>query len=243
MHIIDYAFILLLFVVQPIHGYFSYQKYMRRLANGEPSNRVKLYCETMILEWVAFAVLAIAWISLGRPSAELGFVSSTSMQILIGSGVLVLFTAYLLYTWHVARQMTDAEKTKQLDALGDLNHFFPQDKRDYRHFVAVSVTAGIVEEILYRSYSFWFLAHFMPMWTVVLVSSIAFGLGHTYQGASGVARVTLIGVAFGAFYGFTGSIWLPMLAHAILDVLQGASLLEMARRGNDQSLEQHPDHC
>jgi membrane protease YdiL (CAAX protease family) len=243
MHIIDYVFIFLLFVVQPIHGYFSYQKYMRRIANGETSDRVKLYRETLILEWVAFAVLATAWISVGRPSADLGFVSSSPVQILIGSGVLALFTGYLLYTWHVARRMTDDEKTEQLDALGNLIHFVPQDKRDYRHFVAVSVTAGIVEEFLYRSYAFWFLAHFMPMWAVVLVSSVAFGLGHTYQGASGVARVTLIGVAFGAFYVFTGSIWLPMLAHAILDILQGASLLEMARRGNDQPLEQHPDHC
>jgi membrane protease YdiL (CAAX protease family) len=243
MHIIDYVFIVLLFVVQPIHGYFSYQKYMHRIANGEPSDRVKLYRETIVLEWVAFAVLATAWISFGRPSADLGFVSSSTMQILVGSAILALFTAYLLYVWHVARRMSDDEKTEQIDALGDLIHFLPQDKRDYRHFVAVSVTAGVVEEFLYRSYAFWFLAHFMPMWAVVLVSSVAFGLGHTYQGASGVARVTLIGVAFGAFYVFTGSIWLPMLAHAILDILQGASLLEMARRGDDQPLEQHPDHC
>jgi len=243
MQNIDYLFIVLLFVVQPIHGYFSYRKYIRRIATGAASNRVRLYRETMLLEWLAFAALGTAWIVLGRPATELGFVTSSPMQITLGTGITVLFTAYLLYVWHVTRQMSDAEKAKQTAALGDLVHFLPQDTRDYRHFVALSVTAGIVEELLYRGYTFWVLAHFMPLWAVVLVSSVAFGLAHTYQGAGGVVRVTLIGVAFGALYVFTGSIWLPMLAHAILDILQGASLLEMAQRGSDQTHEQHPDHC
>ena len=61
----------------------------------------------------------------------------------------------------------------------------------------------------------------MPMWAVVVVSSVAFGLGHSYQGAGGMVRVTLIGLVFGALYVFTGSIWIPIVAHVILDVLQG----------------------
>ena len=156
MTIIDYVFIFLLFVVQPVYGYFSYKKYLRQIANGAASNRVKLYREVMILEWVSLAVLATAWITLARPIAELGFVSSSSLQILIGGGVTALATAYLLVGWHLSGKMSDAEKTKQIDALGDLIHFLPQDKRDFRHFVAVSFTAGIVEEIIYRAYAFWF---------------------------------------------------------------------------------------
>jgi hypothetical protein len=243
MHIVDHIFILLLFVVQPIHGYFSYKRYLRRLAAGETSNRVKLYRETMLLEWVAFAVVAVAWITLGRPSADLGFVASTSMQVWIGSAFTALVTAYLLYSWRESNKLSDDEKATQIDALGDLIHFLPHDNRDYRSFVAVSMTAGIVEEFLYRAFAFWYLAHFMPMWAVIVVSSSAFGLGHSYQGVGGMIRVTLIGLAFGAFYFFTGSIWLPMLAHAILDILQGALLVELMQRRGDKPLEQHPGHC
>ena len=72
-----------------------------------------------------------------------------------------------------------------------------------------------------------YLGQFLPLWAVVLVSSIGFGLAHSYQGASGVVRVTLIGLAFGVFYALTGSIWLAMLAHAVLDILQGAYILEV----------------
>lgn len=241
MHLVDHIFIFLLFVVQPIHGAYSFKRYLQRIEAGEPANRVRAYLETIVLEWVAFIVVAGSWYLLRRPAADLGFVASSSTQVAIGLAVLALFTAYLLYTWHYARSMSDERRSKEIDAMGTLVHLLPQNARDYRYFVNTSITAGIVEEFLYRGFVFWYLAHFLPMWGVVLVSSIAFGLGHTYQGASGVVRVTLIGIAFGAFYVLTGSIWLPMLAHAVLDILQGASILEILRNGNDQELKQHPD--
>ena len=241
MHLVDHIFIFLLFVVQPVHGAHAYKKYLQRIAGGEPSNRVKLYQQTIALEWVAFVVVAGAWYLLRRPVADLGFVASSSTQLSIGLAVLGLFTAWLLYSWHAAKAMTDARIAQEVQSFGTLVHFLPQDSRDYRYFVATSMTAGIVEEFLYRGFVFWYLAHFLPLWAVVLVSSVAFGLGHSYQGASGIVRVTLIGLAFGAFYVFTGSIWLPMLAHAILDIVQGAFILEVLRKGNDQRLQQHPD--
>ena len=135
--------------------------------------------------------------------------------------------------------MSNADKSKQIDALGKLRYMCPQNSHDYRYFIPVSITAGIVEEFLYRGFAFWYLAHFMPIWAVVVVSSLAFGLAHSYQGVSGMVRVTLIGLAFGAFYVWTGSIWLPMLAHAILDVVQGAAIVEVFRK-SDSSPEPAP---
>jgi len=240
MHIVDHIFIFMLFVVQPIHGAHAYKKYVKRITEGEPANRVREYIETMALEWVAFAVVGGAWLWLGRPLEALGFVTSSSTQIAIGLVVLGLVTAYLLYTWHAAKTLSDERREKEIDAMGDLVHLLPATPRDYRHFINVSITAGIVEEFLYRAFAFWYLAHFMPMWAVIVVSSVAFGLGHTYQGLGGVIRVTVIGLVFGIYYQLTGSIWLPMLAHAILDVIQGASILELMRKTDDQTLEQHP---
>ena len=120
-----------------------------------------------------------------------------------------------------------AEKAEQTEKLGSLVYILPRDRRDFRSFVGISFTAGIVEEFLYRGFAFWYLFHFMPVWAAIVVSSFAFGLGHSYQGAGGVVRVTLVGVAFGLFYLLTGSIWLTMLAHVILDVMQGLSCLEV----------------
>jgi membrane protease YdiL (CAAX protease family) len=134
--------------------------------------------------------------------------------------------------------MTQDEKDKQIESFGDLVYIMPRTARDFRHFVAVSITAGIVEEVVYRAFVFWYLAQILPIWAVIVVSSVAFGLAHSYQGIGGMVRVFLIGLAFGIFYVVTGSIWLPMLAHAILDIVQGASIKEVLRQ--DDNLEAEP---
>ena len=230
MHIVDHLFILLLFVFQPIHGAITYRRYIARIEAGAPSDRVHMYRQTFALEWIALAVFATAWYLLGRPAADLGFMPIEGNNFLIGSGILAIFSAFLVYQWRSARSASDDDVAKQKEAFGTLLHFLPQTDRDYRHFVGLSITAGIVEEILYRGFAIWYLVLFMPVWGAIVVSSVAFGFGHSYQGIGGVARVTLIGLAFGAFYIFTGSIWLPILGHAILDILQGATILTIMRR-------------
>ena len=229
MHVVDHLFVLLLFVVQPIHGTLAYQRYIARIEAGQPAKRVRLYLQTLALQWVALAVLGSAWIVLGRPAADLGFVTPGGNSFLIGAGVVVAMSALLIHNWRNAIGMNDAIRDRQKASLGKLVHFLPHSNRDFRHFVGVSITAGIVEETLYRGFAFWYLTQIMPLWAAVIVSALAFGIGHSYQGIGGIARVTLIGLAFGVFYVFTGSIWLPMLAHAILDILQGATILEILR--------------
>jgi len=237
MQLVDHIFVLLLFVVQPIHGAMSYRRYVAKVKAGQISDPARLYLQTIALEWVALAVLGSAWYLLGRPIADLGFVSPEGMGNWIGALVLAAATGFLIYAWRRAQSLSQEEKQEQIEALGDLVHFLPRTKRDFRHFVAVSITAGIVEEVLYRGFAFWYLAQFMPIWAVIVVSSIGFGLGHSYQGVGGMIRVTGIGLAFGAFYVLTGSIWLPMLAHAILDILQGASIIEVLRRNDEPEPE------
>ena len=238
IHIVDHIFVLLLFVVQPIHGALAYRRYIARIEAGEPSNRIRLYRQDLILEWVALGVLAIAWYLLGRPVADLGFVAPGGTGFWIGAGVLVLVTAYLIVQWRSSGKMSDEQKAKHRESFGNLVHFMPETDRDYRHFVGLSITAGIVEEILYRGFVFWYLLMLMPVWAVVIVSAVVFGLAHSYQGAAGVARVTLVGIAFGIFYVVTGSIWLPILAHAVLDILQGASLVEILRNDDNPATPQ-----
>lgn len=229
MAIVDHLMIFLLFVVQPVHGAWAWARYMARIRAGEPPDRLRQYRATYFLEWTAFAVLAIAWLSLGRPPAALGIVLPSGTGFWLGIALLVAATGYLAWTWRQARRSSSEDRAKFVDSLGDLRHFLPHTRREFRSIVGLSITAGIVEEIIYRGFVFWYLAPFMPMWAVVLVSAVAFGLGHSYQGIAGIGRVTLIGIAFGAYYLLTGSIWLPIVAHIVLDILQCAALYECLR--------------
>lgn len=236
MHPVDHALVLLLVVVQPISGAVSYRRYLGQIESGHPANRTKLYRQTLILEWLALAALAAAWFVLNRPVSDLGFVSPGGVGFYVGLSLLILLCGLLAYQLRIAGKMTADQKTRQIEALGDLVHLLPSNEREYRQFLGLSITAGIVEEIFYRGFVIWYLSQFVPLWGAVVASSVIFGVGHSYQGVGGMVRTGLLGLGSGALYVFTGSIWLPIIGHALVDILQGRTLVGILRdRGEGEA--------
>lgn len=239
MQLVDHVFILLLLVLQPIHGAFEARYYVAQAKAGRPAERIRFYRQTAMMEWTFLMLLAAAWYDFGRPIADLGFVMSTGPGLWIGVAACTALTGFLLYAWRRAKSASVDEKARYAESFGNLVHFIPHTRRELHNFYGISITAGIVEEIVYRGYVLWYLGQVMPLWAAVVVSSIAFGLGHIYQGPSGAFRAGLVGLAFAVLYVVSGSIWLPILAHALLDILQGAATHEILRK-DDERLEPHP---
>ena len=228
--LVDHLFIFMLVVVQPIYGAVSYNHYVRLVEAGEKPDRVAHYRETLVVEWAALAALALVWWWFGRTADGLGFSMPGGTGFWIGCGIILLMTVLLFWSWHKVIVMSEQDRAKQLDSLGKLIHFLPRPGREFNYFVGLSITAGVVEEIIYRGFLFWYLSQYVPLWAAILLSSVAFGLAHTYQGLAGGVRTGLIGVAFAVLYVTSGSIWLPILGHALLDILQGAMVIELFRR-------------
>lgn len=84
----------------------------------------------------------------------------------------------------------------------------------------VAPTAAVCEEFLYRGYLLAQLQQWLDSgpWALVL-SSIAFGLGHAYQGAAGAARAAFLGAWLGYPVLLTGSLYPSMAAHFLIDAL------------------------
>ena len=225
MQPVDHVFILLLFLVQPVYGAFEARRYDARERAGEPFDRILFYRQT--------AALGVAWYMLGRPISDLGFVTPGGAGFWGGLILLGAMIVYLLYGWRWAARASDTEKTKTVESIGKTIRYLPHTPRELRNFVGISITAGIVEEIVYRGFVLWYLGQVMPLWAAVTVSSVAFGLAHSYQGPSGALRCGLIGLGFAVFYVLTGSIWLPIVAHILLDALQGGAILELLRKRDD----------
>jgi membrane protease YdiL (CAAX protease family) len=85
--------------------------------------------------------------------------------------------------------------------------------------------AAFGEELSYRGYVLERAAalgqHSSSAYLVgMVVVSILFGIGHFYQGVSGVLGSTVSGLLFGVLY-LTGgrNLWLPILAHGISDTI------------------------
>lgn len=239
MQLVDHVFMLLLFVLQPVQGALEARYYFARAKAGEPVERVRFYRQTAAVEWIFLLLLLAAWIDFGRSIADLGFVMPGGAGFWTGAAVCVAVTAYLLHSWRSVQKASVSEKATYSDSFGDIVNFVPHTRRELYNFYGVSITAGIVEEIVYRGFVIWYFGQYMPLWIAVVVSAVVFGVGHSYQGAKGVVRVSLIGLAFGALYVVTGSIWVPIVAHALLDVIQGATLYEILRE-DDHDLVSKP---
>ena len=60
----------------------------------------------------------------------------------------------------------------------------------------------------------------MPLWGAAIVTSLLFGFGHIYQGVANVPKVALVGGIFAGLYILAGSLWLPMILHAVFAVVE-----------------------
>ncbi|MFC7571937.1 CPBP family intramembrane glutamic endopeptidase [Klenkia terrae] len=97
----------------------------------------------------------------------------------------------------------------------------PRSAGERRLFAVVGATAGICEEWLYRGFFLAVVAAVVPGlasgWLVV-VAAVAFGAAHAYQGLAGVLLTGVLGGVFAALYLQTGSLLLPVLLHAAVDL-------------------------
>jgi membrane protease YdiL (CAAX protease family) len=106
-----------------------------------------------------------------------------------------------------------------LKTIGNVGSLLPRNRPEIMHAAAMSIAAGISEELAFRL--------FLPL-LVALVSGnafvafgvaiAAFGAMHLYQGRAGVIATTLVGALMAAIYLMTGELWLAMLLHALIDL-------------------------
>ena len=97
----------------------------------------------------------------------------------------------------------------------------PQNRREKLWaFLGLAPTAGLCEEFLYRGFllaevAAWFHS---AVWGVV-ISSIAFGCAHFYQGLNGMVRAGLLGALLAWPVVQTGSLYPSMTAHFLIDAV------------------------
>lgn len=107
----------------------------------------------------------------------------------------------------------------QVPTLGDIHALLPRNRAELKYGWALSINAGVVEELLFR------LALPAALFAVcgnalvaVLASVLIFGGMHAYQGVGGVIGTLVFGAVLMFVYLATGSILWPILAHAIFDL-------------------------
>ena len=112
-----------------------------------------------------------------------------------------------------------ARKDKEVPTIGDIAAMLPRNRQELRLGALLSINAGVVEELLFRlALPALIFGATGSAVGAVLASVLLFGAMHVYQGVAGIIGTTIGGALFMLLYAVSGTIVLPILAHALFDL-------------------------
>jgi membrane protease YdiL (CAAX protease family) len=224
---IDHLIVAFLIFILPWIIFVDYRRLVRALGAGRTNARMRAYRQTILVQWGFAALLVAFWLWSGRGADAIGLGFETSLGSWIGLVLTLAACAFLVAQVVAVRREPEARAAVRAQ-VESLRPVLPHTEEEGRCFTGVSVTAGVCEEIVYRGY---LMAYFGALGApaAIVLSTLIFGLSHAYLGKAGAIRATLIGLVVAGLYWLTGSLWAPMLLHAMADATSGM----MARRSLD----------
>ena len=210
---------LFLSVVIPWRGYVRLQKLLA-LPSVDSKEKVALYAVTIAFQWMLVGVIAWRAFARGLALPDMGL----GPQPWIGIVLVGLLGAICMggLQWLNLRRIgkMEGEAPELLRKLA--NRLLPVNLLEYLPYSALAITAGVCEEFVYRGFA---IAAFskagLPLWLVVVLSSILFGLAHAYQGRGGIVSTGIFGVLLAIGRLWLGSLIPMMMWHAGLDLAAG----------------------
>ena len=196
---------------------FWHKSFADQLSAAANPNRVRFYIVTLLYEWLLF-VLVVAGVRHHGASVlvVLGDHWHSVREVLRDIGIAAGFwivAAILLWIFGWLLRIA---------GLGRNVSMLPHGGIELTLWIALSVTAGICEETIFRGYlqrQFMALTKSTP--AGILLSAAAFGAAHAYQGFRMVILIGLYGTMFGILAYWRGSVLPGVIAHAWQDSLNG----------------------
>lgn len=184
--------------------------------------KLRLYGATIAFQWLLLGVVAWRALARGLTVAELGLARGADVGLISASviGAALLCT----FQWFNLRRMgrMNAPPVELMRKLAE--RLLPTKAVEFAPYCALAVTAGVCEEFLYRGFAMAALSRtVLPVWAVVVLSSILFGLAHAYQGRGGMVGTGLLGVLFAISRFFLNSLAPVMAWHAAVDITAGVA--------------------
>jgi uncharacterized protein len=212
---------LVLGALLPLRGRMRLKKLM-----GIPQigvrERLSLYRSTIAFQWAATAVVAWRAWARGLTLEAMGLVIHGRWRILLAAVVGALTLGGLQWL-NLRRMGRSPGKTREFMRML-AERILPQAPGELPSFLALAATAGLCEEFLYRGFVMAALSRAgLPVWGVVLLSSVLFGLAHLYQGRGGLVSTLAIGTVFGmARIAYDGLVPV-MVWHFAVDAVAGVA--------------------
>ena len=196
--------------------------------------RRRFYLSNSLVQWAAAAFILGYWIFLGRPitSIGLGVQPGEHMNLAWRLSILlvILYLSDILFS---VRNKAAIQAT--LDEQGETTPFLPESFSEFPSYGFMCLTAGICEEILYRGYM---VTYFLPHttgafpWMAIIFPALLFSLAHYYQGWHAVAKILVLSMLLAGIYIASGSLWIGMAIHFLIDLAGGILAVALKDRGS-----------
>lgn len=227
MHTLQTAFVIAICILLPL----AEAPLWRQLrANSTSSARLALYRKMVLLLWLMAGVAA--WLDVPAQAPGLEWLrGSTSASRSLIAVVVLLFGLQL---WQVLRSIRNPRLRQRLVAAAQsLQFMLPKGAVERRWWVVLAISAGVCEEFVFRGFLMHYFAGLqLTLPAAWLLSCIAFGFGHAYQGRAAVLRSAIIGGILGLVVIASGGLALAMVLHAAADLLPLAYSESVAEVGD-----------
>jgi membrane protease YdiL (CAAX protease family) len=199
----------------PWLGRLWYQRARRRIASGARDAKVRLYRGLVAEQILTTAVVLGFWRSGRISAANLGLIAPRSWAWSIAALAAIL--GFLVWSSLRLRPKAEKIRKKVQDGVGAL---LPDSPQERSWWGAVSVGAGVSEELVFRGFLLYYFSLYVPQINAVervLLVSLAFGMAHIYQGWKPAVGTGVLGLVLAGLYLISGSLLLPVLVHAAVD--------------------------
>lgn len=181
----------------------------------DPAARTRFFLRFLAQWWLTAAVVLASLALASEP------LSSLKLAAAHGFAPWGLLGAWILALGFPLLRLDSGDFRAALAAqLAKVPAILPGTRRERLLFAAVSVTAGICEELVFRGLVPAWSTKLLPalQWLPAVLSIAGFGLAHAYQGLRGVVLTALLGALLYAAMALTGSLCVPMAMHALNDL-------------------------
>ena len=186
----------------------------------EDTEREAVYISSATSIWIlaALAMLAARFSDFTRISLRV--VPLAPVELLLAAGATTL----------VGLGVMAAGRLLKVPDGALVDFLIPRTTTEKIAFAGLSVSAGIGEELVFRSFLIAALHAASGSLPLAVTAGVAvFALSHAYQGILGVVRVALLGLVLTAPFLLTGSVYPSIVAHVALDLIAGLVLADWLR--------------
>jgi membrane protease YdiL (CAAX protease family) len=221
------SFIGVLFPVECVRSYY-------KLKTGAPFPSKTVYRLSTLFMHVMTLLLAIltwrmTWRSFHLPifaRATIGW-----KEIGYGFATLILFVAVMVPMW----------KKYAMTKPGGVYRTMPQTSSDLGFWTVIALSAGFVEEIVYRGVLFGILNYWLHnWWASAILCAVSFALGHAIQGWKSTGIIFAIAMIFQGLVYLTGTLYVAMVVHAVFDFIAGSAYLYFWHHGAKERMPAAP---